>query len=222
MNTKYSEYEQPGVTVDLAIFTVNANKLKVMLIKRAEVPFRDGWAMPGGFLMRGESLEDAAHRVLNEKTGVKNVYMEQLYTFGDPGRDPRTRVITVAYFALIPWENLNQPESKKITDLTWSSVDQLPKLAFDHKKILNYAVKRLRTKASYSNIVYGLMPGHFRLSELQTMYEIIINDKLDKRNFRKRMLATGLLQETGKKDLSGAHRPARLYQFKKMEIAFLN
>jgi 8-oxo-dGTP diphosphatase len=221
MNTKYNEYEQPGVTVDLAIFTVNANKLKVMLIKRAEDPFRDGWAMPGGFLMRGESLEDAANRVLNEKTGVKNVYMEQLYTFGDPGRDPRTRVITVAYFALIPWENLNQPESKKIADLTWSSVDQLPKLAFDHRKILNYAVKRLRAKASYSNIVYGLMPGHFRLSELQTMYEIIIDDKLDKRNFRKRMLATGLLQETGKKDLSGAHRPARLYQFKKMEIAFL-
>jgi 8-oxo-dGTP diphosphatase len=221
MNTKYNEYEQPGVTVDLAIFTVNGNKLKAMLIKRAEDPFRDGWAMPGGFLMRGESLEDAANRVLNEKTGVKNVYMEQLYTFGDPGRDPRTRVITVAYFALIPWENLNQPESKKIADLTWSSVDQLPKLAFDHRKILNYAVKRLRAKASYSNIVYGLMPGHFRLSELQTMYEIIINDKLDKRNFRKRMLATGLLQETGKKDLSGAHRPARLYQFKKMEIAFL-
>lgn len=221
MNTKYNVYEQPGVTVDLAIFTVIQNKLKAMLIKRADAPFRDSWAMPGGFLMRGESLEQAAHRVLNEKTGVKNVYMEQLYTFGDPRRDPRTRVITVAYFALIPWENLNQPESKKIAGLTWSSVDQLPKLAFDHRKILNYAVKRLRAKASYSNIVYGLMPGHFRLSELQTMYEIIIDDKLDKRNFRKRMLATGLLQETGKKDLSGAHRPARLYQFKKMEIAFL-
>jgi 8-oxo-dGTP diphosphatase len=167
-------------------------------------------------------LEEAAHRVLREKTGVKNVYMEQLYTFGDPQRDPRSRVITVAYFALIPWKELDQPESQKVADLTWSSVDSLPKLAFDHKTILNYAVKRLRAKASYSNIVYGLMPKQFRLSELQSMYEIIINDKLDKRNFRKQMLATGLLEETGKKDTSGAHRPAMLYQFKKMEIVFLN
>jgi 8-oxo-dGTP diphosphatase len=214
--------EQPGVTVDLAVFTVNKNKLKVMLAKRAEVPFRDHWSIPGGFLLQGESLDAAACRVLDEKAGVKDVYMEQLYTFGAPHRDPRTRVITVAYFALIPWENLNRPESKKIADLTWSSVDQLPKLAFDHKEILKYAVNRLRAKASYSNIVYGLMPEQFRLSELQTMYEIIINDKLDKRNFRKRMLATGLLQETGEKVLSGAHRPAMLYQFKKMEITFLN
>lgn len=222
MNTNYAEYEQPGVTVDLAIFTVNKNKLKVMLVKRAESPFLDFWSMPGGFLKHGESLEDAAYRVLTEKTGVRNVYMEQLYTFGEPDRDPRARVITVAYFALIPWENLDQPESKKIKDLTWCSVDQLPKLAFDHKQILKYAVKRLRAKASYSNIVYGLMPEQFRLSELQNMYEIIINDKLDKRNFRKRMLATGLLQETGEKDISGAHRPAMLYQFKKLEITFSN
>jgi 8-oxo-dGTP diphosphatase len=219
MNTKY---EQPCITVDLAIFTVNSNKLKVMLIKRAEEPFRDTWSMPGGFLLHGESLEEAAHRVLSEKTGVENVYMEQLYTFGNPKRDPRSRVITIAYFALIPWKELNQTESQKVADLTWASVDGLPKLAFDHKTILNYAVKRLRAKASYSNIVYGLMPKHFRLSELQSMYEIIINDKLDKRNFRKQMLATGLLEETGKKEISGAHRPAMLYQFKKMEIAFLN
>lgn len=222
MNTKYKEYEQPGVTVDLAVFTVSKNKLKIMLAKRAEEPFRDHWSIPGGFLLQGESLDAAASRVLEEKAGVKNVYVEQLYTFGNPSRDPRARVVTVAYFALIPWENLNLPESRKITDLTWSSVDQLPKLAFDHKEILNYAVKRLRAKASYSNIVYGLMPEQFRLSELQTMYEIIVSDKLDKRNFRKRMLATGLLQETGEKDLTGAHRPAMLYQFKKMEITFTN
>jgi 8-oxo-dGTP diphosphatase len=222
MNTKSGIYEQPGITVDLAVFTVNNNKLKVMLVKRAEDPFRENWSLPGGFLLHSESLEEAAQRVLREKTGVQNVYMEQLYTFGDPKRDPRSRVITVAYFALIPWKELDKPESKKVAGLTWASVDSLPKLAFDHKEILNYAVKRLRAKASYSNIVYGLMPKHFRLSELQSMYEIIINDKLDKRNFRKQMLATGLLEETGKKDSSGAHRPAMLYQFKKMEIAFFN
>lgn len=222
MNTKYADYEQPAVTVDLVIFTVNDDRLKIMLVRRAENPFADCWSIPGGFLKTGESLEAAALRVLREKTGMENVYMEQLYTFGEPDRDPRTRVITVTYFALIPWKNLAQPESAKVADLTWVSVDHLPKLAFDHRDIVQYAIQRLRAKASYSNIVYGLMPRQFRLSELQNIYEIIIDDKLDKRNFRKRMLATGLLQETGKKEAMGAHRPAMLYKFKKMEIAFLD
>ncbi|MGZ9235689.1 MAG: NUDIX hydrolase [Anaerolineales bacterium] len=222
MNTKYPGYEQPAVTVDLVIFTVNDDMLKVMLIKRTDEPFADRWSIPGGFLRTSESLEDAALRVLNEKAGVKNVYVEQLYTFGDPNRDPRARVITVTYFALISWKDLVQPASGKVSDLMWAPVNHLPKLAFDHREIVEYAVKRLRAKASYSNIVYGLMPRQFRLSELQRMYEIIINDKLDKRNFRKRMLATGLLQETGRKDHAGAHRPAMLYRFKKMEIAFLD
>jgi 8-oxo-dGTP diphosphatase len=222
MDTNYSEYEQPGVTVDLVVFTVSEDALKAMLIRRAETPYSGYWALPGGFIKAGESLESAALRVLSEKTGVENVYIEQLYTFGEPGRDPRARVITVAYFALIPWKQLGQPESQKIAGITWHPVDALPKLAFDHKDILSYAVRRLRSKVSYSNIVYGLMPKHFRLSELQRMYEIIINDHLDKRNFRKRMLATNLLQETGKKDINGAHRPARLYQFKKMEITYFD
>lgn len=222
MNTNYVGYEHPSVTVDLVIFTVNDDTLKVMLIKRAEQPYLDHWSLPGGFLLAGESLEDAALRVLKEKAGVGNLYLEQLYTFGGPHRDPRARVITVAYVALIPWSNLDQPQSKKVADLKWCSIGQIPKLAFDHKAILNYAVQRLRAKVTYSNIVYGLMSEQFRLSELQRMYEIILDEALDKRNFRKRMLASGLLQETGKKHLNGAHRPAMLYQFKKMEITFLN
>jgi 8-oxo-dGTP diphosphatase len=221
MNTKYKGFESPGVTVDLSIFTVNEEQLKVMLVRRAENPYLGFWSLPGGFLKIGESLDAAAQRVLSEKSGVDDVYMEQLYTFGEPKRDPRSRVITVAYIALIPWQSLPEPESEKITDLTWASVDALPKLAFDHKQILEYAVTRLRAKVSYSNIVHGLMPKQFRLSELQSMYETIINDKLDKRNFRKRMLATGLLKETGKKDIAGAHRPAMLYQFKSKEIIFI-
>lgn len=221
MNTKYKEFESPGVTVDLSIFTVNEEQLKVMLVRRAENPYLGFWSLPGGFLKIGESLDVAAQRVLSEKSGVDDVYMEQLYTFGDPKRDPRSRVITIAYIALIPWQSLPKPESEKITDLTWASVDTLPKLAFDHKQILEYAVTRLRAKVSYSNIVHGLMPKQFRLSELQSMYETISNDKLDKRNFRKRMLATGLLKETGKKDIAGAHRPAMLYQFKTKEIIFI-
>jgi 8-oxo-dGTP diphosphatase len=221
-NTNNSAYEQPGVTVDLVIFTVNEEKLKVLLVKRAREPFVGFWSIPGGFLKIGESLEGAAIRVMKEKTGVKEVYMEQLYTFGRPDRDPRARVITVTYFALIPWQNLIQPESNKVTDLTWYAADQLPsQLAFDHQEILNYAINRLRAKVSYSNIVYGLLPVRFRLSDLQKIYESIINKSLDKRNFRKRMLATGLLQETGKKEIVGAHRPAMLYQFKKREFVFL-
>ena len=222
MNTKYLGYEQPAVTVDLVIFTVNDDRLKVMLVKRVDEPFADRWSLPGGFLKAGESLDDAALRVLKEKAGVEHVYVEQLYTFGDPNRDPRARVITVTYFALIPWKALIPPSTDKVADLMWAPVNHLPKLAFDHKEIVEYAVRRLRAKAGYSNIVYGLMPRQFRLSELQRMYEIIIDSTLDKRNFRKRMLATGLLQETGRKDTAGAHRPAMLYKFKKMEIAFLD
>lgn len=222
MNTNYAEYEHPGIAVDLVIFTVNDGALKVMLIQRAEAPYLDCWSLPGGFLLKGESLEEAAWRVLKEKTGVQEVYLEQLYTFGAPDRDPRARVITVAYFALIPWSNLDQPESKKVADLKWFPAEQNPKLAFDHKEILHSAVQRLRAKVTYSNIVYGLLPAKFTLSELQRIYEIILDDTLDKRNFRKRMLASGLLHETGKKHLHGAHRPAMLYQFKKMAITFLN
>ncbi len=225
MNTKqadYPQYEQPGVTVDLVIFTVDAGKLKVLLVERAEEPFAGVWSSPGGFLQRGESLEEAALRVMEEKTGVKEVYLEQLYTLGDPKRDPRARIITVAYFALIPWKNLLQPGSKKVNDLAWYPVDAAPELAFDHAEILKVAVQRLRAKAGYSNIVYGLLPESFRLSDLQKMYEIILDEKLDKRNFRKRMLATGLLEETGKKDLAGAHRPAMLYHFKKREVVILD
>lgn len=219
-DTKYMRYETPGITVDLVLFTVGEKHLKIMLTKRVEDPFQGIWSLPGGFLKTDESLDDAARRVLHEKTGVRDVYMEQLYTFSDPKRDPRSRVITVAYIALIPWQNLPQPASSKVSHVVWSSVDALPDLAFDHKQIIAYAVNRLRAKVSYSNIVQGLMPKHFRLSELQSMYECIINDKLDKRNFRKRMLATGLLKETGKQDLAGAHRPAMLYKFKTTKIVF--
>jgi 8-oxo-dGTP diphosphatase len=222
VNTNYPEYEQPAVTVDLSVFTVDDNALKVMLVKRADEPFAGSWSLPGGFLKASESLDDAALRVLREKTGIPNVYLEQLYTFGDPERDPRTRVITVTYFALIPWKQLAQPETTKVSDLTWMPIHRIPKLAFDHDDILYYAVRRLRAKVGYSNIVYGLMPEHFRLSELQSMYEAITNTTLDKRNFRKKMLSTGLLQETGKKDTAGAHRPAMLYRFKKKEITFFD
>jgi 8-oxo-dGTP diphosphatase len=222
MNTNPVPYEQTAVTVDIVVFTVHEEKLKVLLVKRAEEPFAGRWSIPGGFLLQGETFEEAALRVMVEKTGVQEVYLEQLYTFGKPKRDPRARIITVTYFALILWKNLIQPGSRKVTDVGWFPVDELPELAFDHREILDFAVQRLRAKAGYSSIVYGLLPENFRLSDLQKIYEIIMGKKFDKRNFRKRMLGTGLLQETGKKDMVGAHRPAMLYQFKIRELVFFD
>ena len=172
------------------------------------------WAIPGGFVRTEESLESAAMRELLEETGVKNVYLEQLYTFGDPFRDPRTRVITVAYFALIPAESTKLQASTDASDAQWYSVKELPALAFDHKEIVKAGIERLRSKIGYSNIVYGLLPNEFRLSELQKVYEVILNQKVDKRNFRKKMLSLQLLESTGKREIDGAHRPAMLYRFK--------
>src|SRR3990167_3752754 len=179
--------EETSVTVDVLIFTIENDTLKVLLVKRANEPYLGEWAIPGGFIKPGESLDEAAIRIAHDRTGVAQVYLEQLYTFGDPKRDPRSRVVTVAYYALIPWENLKRPESEKVSEARWQAVDDIPNLAFDHNKILSYAVERLRIKADYSNIVYGLLPEKFRLSDLQKIYEIILGKNLDKRNFRKKM-----------------------------------
>jgi len=222
VNTKSHEYEQPGVTVDLVLFTIHEGKPMVLLTHRARDPFAGRWSIPGDFLRKGESLDEAAWRVVQETTGVQDLYLEQLYTFGDPGRNSPARVITVTYLALTPWKPFAQPPSGTTAALTWYPIDEIPELAFDHHEILTYAVNRLRAKAGYSNIVYGLLPETFRLSDLQKMYEIILNKTIDKRNFRKRMLETGLLQETGVKDRTGAHRPAMLYRFKQREVVYFD
>jgi 8-oxo-dGTP diphosphatase len=221
-NTYYPGYEAPGLTVDLVLFTVNQKSLQVLLTRRADEPFADHWALPGGFLRTGESLEAAALRVLQDKTGLEEAYLEQLYTFGDPGRDPRNRIITVAYFALVPWQKLARPGSPKVSELAWYAADDTPPLAFDHNIILSAARERVKAKAGYSNIGFGLLPDSFRLTELQQIYEVILGKPLDKRNFRKEMLATGLLEETGAVDDSGAHRPARLYRFINRDVVFFN
>jgi len=220
MNNTYYAYEMPGVTVDLVLFTVNQDQLQVLLTRRAEEPFAGQWALPGGFLLKGESLEDAARRVMHDKTGVVDAYLEQLYTFGEPDRDPRNRIVTITYFALIPWQKLSRPGSRKVSEVSWFEAVRPPNLAFDHNRILGYAVNRLRAKAGYSNIAFGLLPEAFRLTELQRIYEVILEQPLDKRNFRKRILATGWLTETGAIDDSGAHRPARLYRFIKRDVEF--
>lgn len=212
------EYPRPSVTVDLVIFTIADNDLKVLLIRRAAEPFKDRWALPGGFVEIDESLETAAARELQEEAGVTDVYLEQLYTFGEPQRDPRGRTISVAYFALTDATGQRIRAASDATDAQWHSVFSSrlkAKLAFDHKQILEYAVWRLRNKIEWTTVGYELLPKKFTLSELQRVYEIILQKPVDKRNFRKKILAQGQIRELNETRSDGAHRPAKLYSFRK-------
>ena len=208
------EHPRPSVTVDLVIFTIAEHDLKVLLIRRAQEPFKNKWALPGGFVEMDESLEEAAARELKEEASVSDVYLEQLYTFGDPKRDPRGRVISVAYFALVDASRQNIRAADDAAEAQWHSVFKPPKLAFDHRKILDYAVWRLRNKIEWTTVGYELLSKKFTLSELQRVYEVILQKPVDKRNFRKRILAQGEIRELNETRNDGAHRPARLYSFK--------
>ncbi|RMG85376.1 MAG: NUDIX hydrolase [Bacteroidetes bacterium] len=209
------KYPKPSVTVDCVIFGLDeSHKLKVLLIQRAKDPYKDFWALPGGFVDMDEDLEAAALRELEEETGVKDVFIEQLYTFGRPGRDPRGRVITVAYYALI---NLTEHPVKANSDarnVKWFEIDKLPPLAFDHQEILEMAINRLRAKVRYQPVGFELLPEVFTLPDLQHLYETILDTQLNKRNFRTRILKMDILKEVGRQQ-GVAHRPARLYAFDK-------
>jgi 8-oxo-dGTP diphosphatase len=205
---------RPLVAVDILIFTIIDNSLRALLIKRNLPPFKDSWAIPGGFVREEESLEQAAKRELKEETNLSHLYLEQLYTFGDPKRDPRGRVISAAYFALVPkGEALKILSGTDADEVKWQKVNQLPKLAFDHKKIINYALQRLRWKLEYTNVAYSLLDEEFTLTELQKVYETVFGKVFDKRNFRKKILSLNLVKPTGKKVVFGVHRPAKTYSF---------
>lgn len=206
-------YRKPSVTVDCVVFGLDEEDLKIILIERNGEPFKGRWALPGGFIRMEESLEQAALRELQEETGVENVFLEQLYTFGAPDRDPRDRVISVAYYALV---NLRDHAIKAATDArsaAWFSVDDIPKLAFDHNRIVDMALKRLRGKVRYEPIGFELLPQKFTLTQLQRMYEKILEEEIDKRNFRKKILSMDLLKELDEVQMDVAHRAARLYRF---------
>jgi 8-oxo-dGTP diphosphatase len=213
-----SKFERPSVTVDVVIFTLRQD-LQVLLIRRKHPPFCDHWAIPGGFVQMTESLETAALRELREETGVTDVYLEQLYTFGDPDRDPRTRVITVAYFALVPDSALPPPQAgDDAADARWWSMYDLPTLAFDHAQILEYALTRLRYKLEYSAVGFELLPEKFTLSELQSAYEIILGESLDRGNFRKKLRKAAVVEPI-REYRTTRGRPARLYRFRDDAVA---
>jgi 8-oxo-dGTP diphosphatase len=203
----------PTIAADIVILTFENGDLKVLLIKRAQKPFQDNWALPGGFLHDKETTQTTAQRILKDKAGVSNVFIEQLYTFDDLRRDPRGRIISVVYFALAPIQDIKIRQSPNIQTPTFFSIKKLPSLAFDHKKIIQYAHKRLQSKLEYTNAVFSLLPRYFSFNQLQGTYEAILGRKLDKRNFRKKFEFLGLIKPTKKVLTGNRQRPARLYTF---------
>ncbi len=212
--TRPKERFTPGVTVDVVVFTIEDKQLKILLIRRADEPFKNIYALPGGFVHKGETAADSAERVLRDKGGIENVYIEQLYTFDAVKRDPRGQIISITYFALAPREKINIANNPLTEEPTFVSARDLPALAFDHADIVAYALKRLADKILYTNIIYSLLPRQFTLTELQTTYETVLSKKIDKRNFRKKFIDLNIIRATGTKRSGLRQRPAELYTFK--------
>ena len=206
-------YPHPAVTTDVVVFSILDGRLSILLVRRANPPHQGEWALPGGFLNIDEDLDACAARELQEETGISGVYLEQLYTFGATDRDPRERVISVTYYALVPQDALTPVRAASdAADVGWHPFDRLPPLAFDHAEIIESAHSRLVAKLDYSTIAFQFMPQTFTLSELQAVYEVLLNQPIDKRNFRKRILSLDLIEETGAQRRNGKHRPAREYR----------
>lgn len=206
-------FEGPLLAVDAVVFGAEAEQLQVLLIERAIPPFQGCWALPGGFVLQGEPLEAAVERELREEAGIGLNFLEQLYTFGEPGRDPRGRVISTAYWGLVRPEAYVLHAASDARGAAWFPTLRLPPLAFDHPHILDVALKRLQAKLRYQPVGFELLPETFPLSRLQRLYEIILGRPLDKRNFRRKLQAMNFLVETGAVEQGVAHRAARLYRF---------
>lgn len=209
------EFERPGLTVDGVIFGLDLDEeiLKVVLVERDVEPFEGMWAIPGGFVRSGESLEQAALREVREETGITDVFLEQLYTFGQPNRDPRGWIVSIAYYALVAPDQHHLLATTDARRAEWFPVHKLPKLPFDHDEILRVALQRLRGKLTYAPIGFELLPDKFSIRQLQTLYEIVLGQKLDNRNFRKKIFSLDVLKELNEIQTGVAHRAARLYKF---------
>ncbi len=203
-----------ATAVVVAIFTVRQGSLSVLLIERAAEPARGEWALPGGFLQDGESLDAAAKRKLEDETGVSDLFLEQLYTFDQLGGGRADIVVT--YFALV---DVSRTRLRADSDWrpAWQPVHPLPDVAFENERVVAYAEERLRNKLEYTNMAYSLLPRRFTLTQLQRVYEAILGEQLDKRNFRRRVVGLGIVRETGQSVKEGAHRPAMLYEFSSRE-----
>jgi len=221
-NDLFPRGEWPSIGVSVVIFALRphgaSHELAVLLVRRDKDPFAGMWALPGGWLHTGEALEASARRHLLTKTGIKAAYLEQLYTFGRPDRDPREHRIAVAYYALVPGDPADPSMGQR--EARWFSIDSLPKkLAFDNHEILQYALWRLRNKVSYADVAFQLLPKNFTLSELRKVYEVILGRKLDPTNFRRKVEASGTIVPTSSRVEGGAHRPPRLYRAHRRTIA---
>ena len=216
------KHARPALTVDCVVFGLDEENLQVLLIQRDIDPHRGVWALPGGFVRVDEDLDGAALRELREETGLDRVFLEQLYTFGALGRDPRERVVSVAYYALVKLMDHRVQAATDARNAAWFAVDELPTLAFDHAEVVATALARLRGKVRYQPIGFELLPPKFTLSQLQHLYQAILERPLDKRNFRKKILSLGLLRSEGQKRAAGAHRPARLYAFALGKVKILD
>lgn len=216
MNNKHTyEFPRPALSVDCVVFGIDEGDLKLMLIKRKLAPFKNKWALPGGFVRMDETTDHAARRELEEESGLKNIYLEQLYTFSKIDRDPRQRVVSICHYALVRLKNYEVHASTDASDAAWFSIDDLPSLAFDHQHMVDLALDRLKGKLRYKPIGFELLPELFTLSQLQHVYEVILGKNFDKRNFRRRVLKTGLIVESGEVQKDVAHRAAQLFKFDK-------
>lgn len=211
----FSSYKNPALAVDVVLFGYHERRLSVLLLNRKEEPFADSWTLPGVFLQMDETLEEASTRMLHTKLGIAKIYLEQLYTFDDPKRDPRGRVISVSYFALINPERFRITVGKMANDAQWFEVTKLPKLGFDHRSIFKMAQKRLRSKILYFPVGFELLDELFTMSELHHLYECILNTEIDRRNFARKILDAGYIINTGMKRESGKNRHPELFRFNK-------
>lgn len=217
-------FEKPSVTVDVVILTIHNNFLKVLLMKRTEHPFKDSWSLLGGFVGMQESLDEGAARVLEQKGQLKGVFLEQLYTFGDVSRDPRMRIISVSYYALVEYARMKENsvlglfqvnyDEKKNTVTIKDGTNKTHTPAFDHAEILATAIKRIRGKLEYAPLGFELLPERFTLRQLQEVHETILDKRLNKDSFRRKVLASGMLKATGKLEAGKDFRPAELYIFR--------
>lgn len=203
------------LTVDAIVFGYHQKQMNVLLIRRQYAPFEDKWALPGGFVLPGESLETAVERELQEETGVAINYLEQLYTFGSPDRDPRQRIVTVAYFGLVNPQQFEIVASTDASEVQWFPADRLPALAFDHRQILNYALERLRNKLTYEPVGLNLLDTDFPFSDLENLYETILGRKIERRNFRRKFMGFGILKEIKVRHTAQKGRPGALFRFDK-------